>query len=351
VARKPPRRPGVGRLAVFATALALAPPARAADCAPESTYSTCFDADARWLSPPSAPFLGVAGAVPLAAGHHRLGAALGWLERPVVLALPSPDPTGRELRVVDRIVTLTLLEAVALGSRATLDAAIPLTLDQQGAGMASVTSLASAPAPRVLRDPRVGLTLGLVRHRARIETALAARYVVVLPLGDERALGGERGFVGAPSLAVEGRAGRVFASAEAGARLRQPVQVGDTRLGTSLVAAAGVGYDPLRDRRLTLTAEAVAVPVLVRQPALPERAPGRWVVPAEWLVAVGSEPFGHWSPAFMLGAGAGIPLSSAPPGLDARGPSSAVTTPRLRVVFTVRQELGPRRREPPEPDG
>ncbi|GEM_PF-2812616 len=347
VARRPQRGPGVGRLAVVVIALALAPPARAGDCAPESTYSTCFDADARWLSPPSAPFLGVAGAVPLAAGHHRLGAAIGWLERPVVLALPSPDPTGRELRVVDRIVSLTLLESVALGSRATFDGAIPLTLAQQGAGMESVTSLAPAPAPRVLRDPRAGFTLGLARRQARVETALAARYVVVLPLGDERTLGGERGLVGAPSLAVEGRGDHFFAGAEAGVRLRMAVQVGDTRLGTSLVGAAGVGWDPLRERRLTLTAEAVAAPVLVRQPAVPERLSGRWVVPAEWLVAVGSQALGRRSPAVMLGVGAGIPLSSAPPGFDATGPRSAVTTPRLRAVFTVRQELGPRRREPP----
>lgn len=335
------RGAGAGRLIAGAAVFTLARVASAADCAPESTYSSCFDADARWLAPPNAPFLGVPGAVPLAVGRHHLGAALGWLERPVVLTLPSPDPNGRELRVVDRVVTLTLLASSALGSRATLDAAVPFTLAQRGAGMEGVTSLGPAPAPRALRDPRWGVTLGLLHREGRVETALAARYVVVLPLGDERTVGGERGFVGAPSLTCSARRGRFFAGAEAGARLRAAVQVGDARLGTSLVGAAGVGWELLPEERLTLAAEAVATPVLVRRPTLPGANPAPRVVPAEWLASVGVKPLGPALPAVMLGLGGGIPLSSAPPGLDATGPSSAVATPRFRAVITLRQRIGP----------
>ncbi|MBN2195614.1 MAG: hypothetical protein JW751_22530 [Polyangiaceae bacterium] len=335
------RRFAASGCAVAAAASLLGGAHRAvARCPTDSKYSPCLDADAHWLAPPHASFLGVPAAVPLGPPRQRVGVAFGWLERPVVMTLPGPDPAGREVSVVERLLALSLLTSHALSRRVTLDAVVPFTVTQRGLGIEGLTSLEPQPKPRVLRDPRAGISFALGNVEGPLELALATRYVMVVPLGDERTLGGERGFVGAPSFAVAARHGGLFAGAELGARLRMPTALGDSRLGTSLAASVGIGWDVLTRGRLTLTAEAIATPVLVRQRQASEDAGSPRLVPAEWLAGIGSAPFGTGRPVVSLGFGSGIPLSRPPRGFETDGPSSAVTTPHLRGVLYLRQELG-----------
>jgi hypothetical protein len=338
-ARRARGRGWLGAAATFGC-VGLSSPLRAAgsDCATAAAYSPCFDADARWLAPSQSPFVGIPGAVPPPARSHTVGAAFGWVERPVSLTLPGPDPAGRPIAVVDRLLTLTLLGTTAVNRWAAVDLALPLTLAQRGAGMEAVTSLGSPPTPRVLRDPRLGLTFALGRWGRANFAALATRTVFVAPFGDERTLGGGRGFASAPSLLWAARLHRLQLAAEAGARLRSPVTVGDVRLGTAFTGSVGASLDLLRPDRLTLQLEATASPVLVPPPAAAGLHAGSRPVPAEWLATVVTRPWGSEGPSLGVSGGSAIPWPS-------RGEAdttfhASVTAPRLRALLLIRLPLG-----------
>lgn len=269
-----------------------------------------------------------------------LGAAVTWVERPVVLTLPGPDPRGRELPVVERLLTLTALTSLGLTPRASLDLALPATLQQRGSGLEGLTSYEAPSRPALLRDPRLGLSVLLAQSRGADPAAIGIRYVLSFPLGDERRLAGESAMIGAPSLTVAATRGPFHAGAAIGARFRAPVRIGDTRLGTSLTAAAGVGYALLPRERLTLALEATATPVLVRQPSQPGDRRST-VVPAEWLFALSSSPFGANGPSVLIGVGTGLPWSRIPDGLGGESAVAAVTTPGFRSLLRLRQPLSP----------
>jgi hypothetical protein len=321
-------------LAAVAVALATASPARA-QCRPQGQFSACLDADPLWLSGSPAKLVTVSPASVVEAGEVVVGVATSHATRLVTLEAPAPDPAGRELPLIRRVTTLTVLGAVGVGARSEATMAVPWTVSQEGLGLEGITSQSGNALPkRPLRDPRLGFATVLWRYRGVAEANLGSRYTVAIPLGDAAALAGDRGVVGAPSFTMDLRLGRLFAGTEVSARLRQPTRLADVRLGTQLVVASGIGFEVIEDGGLTLSGEFFAAPTLVEQPV-----DSSAFAPAEWLISASAKPLGARGPSISLATGGGLPVSTS-----AGSSVVAMTSPAARIAAIVRQPL-PRRRK------
>jgi OOP family OmpA-OmpF porin len=337
-----PRRARIGALALVLSGAALltAGHAAAADCSPASGVSTCFDADTLWWTAGEARFASVASAAAPRRGAIAFAALVGYLDRPVLLSVPSPDPEGRDVNVVRGGVGLSLAYAYGLSDQLELTLATPLVLHQTGAGAEGITSQSAPPLKAVaVRDPRVGV--GVPWRQGAF--AVKARAELALPLGDDDAYAGSGGFTLAPTLAGGWQAGPLHAGVELGARLRRAVPFATARIGSQAYAAVGLGAD-LWQEWLSLELEAFALPSLVSQPGRRDAASqvhGGVLIPAEWLVSVRSAPVRDAPLALSLGGGTGLPLSTET--RETAGGASAerfagVTTPRFRLFFGVRYQ-------------
>lgn len=302
--------------------------AAAAGCPSAGQLSPCIVADPLWPAPGSERFLSTGATVP---GERalRLGTTLLSLSRPVVLSAPSPDPAGREIAVVEHALSLEWSLAWGLGEIAELTVAAPMVLRQAGGGLGAVASQAGMGLSRAaVRDARVG---GGLQLWAAPALRAKVRFEVLVPSGDASQFAGERTAVGAPSVAVEIGRGRVFAGAEGGARLRGSTRLGSSRMGTQLASAVGLGADLLADRRLTLLTESWWLPVLASQPS------GRPLIPAEWLVSLGSSwnRDGRWTA--QVGGGGAVPLAIGDHLHHAR---AALSTPAWRLAAVLRYAGG-----------
>ena len=329
------------RLAAAVSALLVAwgaPSAALADCDSPGEFSSCFDADPFWPVASSVKFVQVGPASVEAPGAVFLGLATSHATQSATLELPSPDPRGRQLPVVEHVTTATLLAAWGLAARTEVSLALPWTIDQRGMGLGGVTSQSSDDLRRhPLRDPRVGVTRVLWQHDAAVRVSVATRYTLAVPLGDAPALAGDRTVVGVPGFAMGFARGRFFGAAEASARLREPTRLANARLGSQLVVAAGLGVDLLAKGRLSLSSEAFVAPSLVEQPTAASGNPSV-LAPAEWLVSLGSAPLGRHGPTALIAGGGGLPLSTTDGSAGV-----GMTSPALRLVAIVRQRIGLRR--------
>lgn len=324
----------------------VANPAHATDCEPSSGISTCFDADNLWLSAGSSRFVSIASGKLAALEKPAFAAGLTYLSRPVVLKAPSPDPDGREIRVVSDALNLTTAWAYAPSESYELTFAMPLTLHQTGAGAEGYTSQSGPPLERAtVHDPRAGIAVALPAPASWERSSrfgAKARVELGFPLGDEAEFSGERSITGAASLAASFHAGILFGAGELGIRLRPTTRFATAKLGTSALSAVGLGVDILNDELLSFAAEAWMLPVLVSQPgrssASTEVKDGV-LVPAEWLASFRSAPTSDKAFALQLGGGTGIPLSSETRN-DTTEQFAGVTTPRFRLVFVVRYDPG-----------
>jgi hypothetical protein len=292
------------------------------DCDPPSGISTCIDANAVWLPAGRPRFATIAPAQPTPDGAYAFGAALSYLSRPIVLVAPSPDPEGREIRVVDDRIDATLLWAYAPTARLELSLATPFVLHQTGAGAEGVTSQSAPPLTRTASaDPRFGIGYAIAN---RDELALKAQAELSLPLGDRHLYAGEGSFVLAPSIAASLRIAPFFAGSQLGARIRRSVPLADASFGSQAVAALGVGVEILPREQLSFGVEAIALPSLVAQ----DRARGdARLMPAEWLASLRSVPLTDPALILQLAGGTGLPLS---------GGELDLTSPRVRLLAAVR---------------
>ncbi len=312
----------------------------AAECTPDSGVSTCLDADNLWWSAGGARFTSIAAATTPRRGSLAFAALVGYLDRPVLLSAPSPDPEGRDVNVVRGAVGLTLAYAWGLSDDLELSLATPLVLHQTGAGAEGITSQSAPPLTAVaVRDPRLGLGVpwrqGAFAAKARAELAL--------PLGDARQYAGSGGLTLAPGVSGSWQAGPVHAALELGVRLRRAVPFATARVGSQGFAALGVGAD-LWQELLSVELEAFALPSLVSQPGRQDaasRVTDGVLVPAEWLASLRTVPSRDANVALSLGGGTGLPLSTEIRE-TASGASherfAGVTTPRFRLFFGVRYQ-------------
>src|SRR5688572_13910943 len=183
-------------------------------CDPSATVSPCFDSDALFLTTGATHFSTLPSARPLAVGGSTLLIATGFALRPVVLSVPSPDPEGRQIHVVNATSTVTLGVGFGLGHGLGVNAEFGFVPYQDGTGVEGVTAQTAPPLESAaVRDPRIGMSFAFLGRNERDPVALAARLAVAPPLGDEALLAGASGMTVLPGLVVEAEADRfVFGS-------------------------------------------------------------------------------------------------------------------------------------------
>jgi hypothetical protein len=333
---------------VLAVGVAFQASSARADCQPPTRQSPCFDADELWI--PAAPtrFIGIAPGRALAAHTWTFGVDATYLSRPVVLRTASPDPNGRDVRVVDDVVDLALAAAYAPVPHLELTAIVPAALYRSGTGLVGVTSQNGPTLPvAALRDVRLGVAHDLLPNpssKERPDVGLATRLDVALPTGEQSSFAGERGPIVAPSLSLDFRSGIFFAGAQAGARFRRPVQIGGARLGTQIVSALGVGVNVLGEDRLAVALEGWLLPTLLSQRrTLPDGTAiiGGELIPTEWMVSARTRLD---EVVLALGLGSAIPWSTetrrATDGEESTTHFAGVTSPRFRAALVVRYAPG-----------
>jgi hypothetical protein len=323
--------------AALCVVLTLARSARA-DCLPESHLSTCIDADTLWPHPGPGYFGLVGSTDTTAAGQAGFGLVTTYATRPVVLMVPSTQPSGTEVPAVDDLWDATFLFSLGLTDRIELGAALPVTLRRDGTGVSVLTSQTPSDIPRAtMRDIRLGATFGLTPRSLDYPGhtfAAATRFELSLPTGDEGSFAGDRSLVGVPSFAADFRTGPFMAAGELGARLRQTSDLVGTRVGSQVVIGLGVGAQLRETDKLSLHLEAIALPTLIGQDELGlDTDTGKRVVtgsrhplvPAEWQASVRSAELMNGDLSASLGFGSSITLGD-----------SAITAPSLRMIFSIR---------------
>jgi hypothetical protein len=325
-------------LCSFGSVLSLAPAALASPdaCATSASVSPCFDADPWWIPTGPTRFAGVPTAHTLPPGVLAWLLGVGVSTHPVTLVTPAPHPSGQEIGVVDMTSTLSLGARYGLGRGVDLDAVVPFVPYQSGASTESVTSQAPASLGTVaLRDPRIGFAATLLGRSPDAPLSLGTHLHLALPFGTAGALAGAPGPTLAPGFSGELARGRLNVALDLGLRLVRAVSIGTVREGSSATLALGISMALLEDPVLAVGIEGVLRPSLVSAPG---GATGDLSnLPAEWLASVRFEPMSAWM--LLLGAGSGLPLSTA---RAPDGPSErvlAVTSPAFRGILTVRYTL------------
>ncbi len=306
----------------------------ATDCS--SPLSTCINDDTLWPHAGFSRFESVGGIDTVAPHQIGFGLVSTYLSRPIVLHLSSPGGPGTDADAINDQGNGTFLWSYGVTRRLELDVALPLTYGQGGTGLAPATQ-GPALNDTAVRDMRFGFTLSIARATRwpglgapvasafpRWDAGLAARFEVSAPTGDRDQFAGERAGVFVPSVAAQARAGRFFAGAEVGLRLRPTAQIANARIGSQAVVAGGLGVDVLADERLAIEVEAWAMPSLVAEDAVfgGVAFAGGPLVPAEWQASLRTALPPERDVAIQLGGGSGL--------------SDAITTPRLRFVLSIR---------------
>ena len=323
------------------TVLAIPGLAQADDCG-GTLLSTCVDSDTLWPHAGPQRFLAVGSTETTPAGNVAFGLVTSYQSRPIVIHLPSPGPAGSDRTVIDNQLSTTFLFAYGVTNRLELDAALPITLLQDGSGASPITGSSQSVSATATRDLRFGLTYAFVPRVRRSPWAprkgprqgnvwsLAGRFEMTAPTGDATQFAGDRAAVFAPSLSADLRVGRLFAGAELGLRIRPVTEFAGARIGTQLLFSLGVGVDVVKNDLLAVTGEVRALPNFVEQASfardqgqLTSVPNGKFIAPAEWSLGVRTAPLAGGDFSIHATGGGWLPL-----GVDA-----PITAPRFRFAL------------------
>ena len=296
--------------------------AQAAECDPATELSTCVDVDELWFRAGNSVFLTGGGGTTTPAGSATFGLATSYSRRPLVLLAFAPDVNPREAYVIDNLLTSTFTFGLGVTDALEVTAAVPVTFYQDGSGYAAFTGSEAELTRSVLRDPRFGFVWAPVqRERTRDASgfALALRFDLGIPLGEESEFAGVRGATFVPSASASYRLPPFEAKVEAEARVRREEQISNVFYGSQLGVTAGVSVEAYAPIRLSFSAEAFALPALSEQG---DQAGA--LVPGEWLASARVAPFLSGDFFFQTGGGTGLPFTN-----------SSATAPELRAVFSL----------------
>jgi hypothetical protein len=329
-------------VAVCFLALLLLPKVASAGSCDNPITSACINSDTLWPHVGPSRFVAIGGTETIEQGKIGFGVLASYQSRPIVLTVPSPGPLGTNLNAVNDQVNATFMFEYGITKKLEIGVALPLTLGQGGSGTSGLTGgedlrdtavrdMRFGFAYSVLDKPKLDPTLAKKPH-ATDGLGLAVRFEMSAPTGDKDQFAGEQSAVFIPSLAADYRIGQLFFAGEAGARLRSTDEFVGARVGSQLAFALGAGFDILSRERLTVTGEARALPTLTEQhdaeqtvAGVTSNPNGRFITPAEWLLAVRSAPFRGGDFAGQIGGGGAIPF----------GGESAITTPRFRFILSI----------------
>ncbi|MGH7282724.1 MAG: hypothetical protein ACRELY_14445 [Polyangiaceae bacterium] len=322
--------------------LVLSPKVASAGSCDNPQTSACIDSDTLWPHVGPSRFVAIGGTQTIEPGKIGFGLITDYQSRPIRVHSSSPGPLGTDVNAVNDQVSSTFAFDYGVTKKLELGIMIPLTLGQGGSGTSAISG-GDDLRDTAVRDLRFGFAYSIVtpklvepeyvkRADAADGLGLAARSEMSAPTGDKEQFAGEEGAVYIPSVAADYRVGRLFFAAEAGARIRQTAQFLNTRIGTQLAFGLGAGFDILSRERLSVSAEARALPTLTEQTDASTTAGGimyspngKFITPAEWLLAVRSAPFRGGDFAAQLAGGGSIPT----------GGDSALTVPRVRFVLSL----------------
>jgi hypothetical protein len=317
--------------AALTSLTSLSPAPAHADCDPRAGISTCIDADNLWPHAGGGGFFTLGTTTTTPAGQLAFGLVGSYLKQPLGLSVASADGKGSTVFAVDDRFDVSLLFAAGITNRLELTLAAPATLYQNGAGLDGIVGGGGALPRSAVRDFRFGLSLAmLARPRVGVERgpALTGRFEVGVPLGSKTAFTSAPSAVFAPSLVFDWRLGRVLVAAEASARLRSAAPFANATVGTQIGGALGVSVDVLKERWLTVGAEAFALPTILGQRVDPRDTSGnaaKPLVPAEWIASISNTRLLGGDVVLSLGGGASLPFVA-----------NALTTPRYRLDFSIK---------------
>lgn len=316
-------------------ACSVAMPGHATECQPESGTSPCVDANSLWLASGSARFVSLPAAVALPRGRVGLTLAVQALFSPLRASVPSPDPNGREVKLVERVLEEELLLAFGLGRDLELGLALPVILHQTGAGSAGLTSQSAGPLDASAeRDPHASLA-----YARELTTSLGIkpRLELTLPFGNRAAYASAGSVVLAPALPLEWQPGAFTLGFELAARLRPSVELGTLRWGSQGSVTLGLSLELLPHELLALSGELFLLPSLGEASSQRARAQAieTRLLPAEWLCSIRSRPAREepWTVTLAAGAGLALSRSSSATGEDR---FLAPTSPGLRLLAALR---------------
>lgn len=300
--------------------------------------SACINSDTLWPTGGPSRFASLPGTLTTAPQQFSFGLVATYLMRPIVLAIPSPGPTGTKQNAISDQVNGNFVFGYGVTDRLELHVALPVTFAQAGGGTSAISG-GDDLRDTALRDARFGLAFAVLPER-RVDPeltkdggfggAVTARFDVSAPTGDRGQFAGEAGGVFAPGIAFGATYDRFFAGGELGARLRRVSQFSGARIGTQAVLGLGVGAHVLSHELLSVSAEARGLPTFTEQHDTVQTATGiqstpngTHVFPAEWMLGLRSAPTRGGDFVFSGGFGTGIPIGEA------------VTRPRIRALLGV----------------
>ncbi len=327
-----------GATAIATLVLVLTPPSEALaagdPCQPGDGLSPCFATDNLWPHAGAGRWLGQAPTTTTTADAVAFGFVSTYLHQPVGLRVPSPDPDGTTIYAVEHVLGATLLVALGVTERLQVSLSTPFALYQDGAGKADVVG-SDDPLPHsAVGDLRFGAAVSLLQRDPQHDgPALAARFEMTVPSGQDNAFVSSPSAVYAPGASVDYRLGDFAFGLDVGARFRRSVDFANIRIGHQISAGLGAGYDVLDDRWLSVNLEALALFTLANQVELvpdpqgltTHEEPGDPHIPAEWLLSVRTAGLLDGRLQASLGGGSFIPTGS----------DVAVTTPAFRVVAAL----------------
>ena len=308
-------------------------------CQPRDGLSTCLASDNLWPHAGGGRWLSQAPTDTTADGSAAFGFVPTFLYRPIGLRVASPDPEGTIIYAVETVLAASFLAGIGVGDRVELDIAAPVVLHQTGASKSDVVGSDEALPRSAVGDLRFGARLALIQRDAGQDgPALAARFEMAAPTGQDNAFVGYSTATWAPGVSFDQRIGSLSLGVDAGARLRGAVELGGAAIGSQISTSLGVGYDILDDGWLSVGAEAFAlftlneqrIQVAVPGQSQPSEEPGDPHIPAEWLLSVRSAGLVDGRFRVSLGGGGLIPTGS----------DSAVTAPAFRAVMALHYVYG-----------
>lgn len=292
--------------------------ARAVEC--ETAASTCIDSDALWFFPGGTTFFSLASPTTITPRRFAFGMATSMQDKPIVLRKSAAGPAGAvDEPAIGLQINTSLLFSYGVTDRLQVDLVAPATFYQDGSGVSTKDGQATSVPANGVRDVRIGAGYefaALPRKGAIRGVGAAFRFDLSIPSGEQDSFGGDRGFVGIPTIAVEERFGPMIFGANLGARFRKTTTFLDKKVGTQ--GYLGMGVAGLLDKRetLALTGEIFTLPTLIEN----GNSPTQWLAGVRWSGLLGGDLVLH------AGGGGGF-----------RGGSKAqLLEPAWRAVFDIR---------------
>jgi hypothetical protein len=329
-----PRRPASLALALVLGALTGRAEAQVEidPCVPPDGISTCVPADNLWPYVGGGRWFWQAPTDTAAELSASFGLALSYVRRPIGLRVASPDPDGTTLYAVENAFGMTVMAAVGVTERLQVQLEAPFTLIQDGATKADIVGSDDFLPRSAVGDFRFGTSFAIVRREKNADgPALAARFEMSAPTGQDEAFAGAPSAAYAPGMSFDYRVGRFSIGADAGARIRDDTVIAGVIIGTQITGGLGIGVDAVKDGWFSINAEAFALFSVLRgteelvedgktvDKALPIH------IPAEWLLSLRTAGALDGRFRASLGGGSFIPTADALP----------VTTPTFRVVAGI----------------